>query len=68
MKKEAVAMLINSNQKHKIEIQTKQPAQNLIKTVKTIEITKEKPTQMISNGHPSFRSAKYSWRTEIFIN
>ena len=68
MKNEAVAMLIKSSQKHKIEIQTKQPAQNLIKTVNTIEITNEKATQIISNGHPSLRSAKYYCRTEISIN
>lgn len=60
MKNEAVAMLIMSNQKQNIEIQTKQPAQNLIKTVNTIEITNENPTQMSNNGHPSLRSAKYS--------
>jgi hypothetical protein len=46
---------------------TKQPEQNLINTVKTIETMKESTTHIISKGHPSFKSAKYYCSTPMSI-
>jgi hypothetical protein len=60
-------MQIISNQNNIIVIQTKQPAQKRINTVKIIDMRNEKPTQMASRGQPFLRSEKYFCKFEISI-
>lgn len=55
------------NQKSIIVSQTKHPAKNRIKTVKSIETTKANPTHIPNKGQPSLRSEKHYCKLEILI-